>query len=219
RCNLRHEILLPALLGQWPQVLVQHGTIGTYQERLRRAVNTPVDPDLAVGIKRRSHVRVSQLLQPENRLFAVVAPVEAVDRDFFARGQRQEKIVLVTATDAPGRPDVHQRHLSLVILAADSSGGIFHAWQRKRRRRLAEVRRRHGGRIALQANEKNRDQDSQRDDRHEVAKPHTGLSARALRRSRTTTLTRYRLSLAAITPPSAITRAPSQMKTIIGLYC
>src|SRR5210317_1781829 len=81
RVHARHKLTLPYLGIQWPKVLVNDRTLGIHQESFRRAVNTPVDADAAIGVISRRKVRVAEFLEPANGFRTRVSPVNSINRN------------------------------------------------------------------------------------------------------------------------------------------
>src|SRR5690606_33371460 len=124
--------------------------------------------------------------------------------------------MLVAAGRAPAAPDVEQERRALELVQGHQPPGLVQHRQRERGRRLADQRR--GQRLAVRiaaephARGEQRGQCRERDQWHPATEWFHGVAPVAARRS-----PRKRRSLAATSPPSAISAAPIQIQRTNGL--
>ena len=75
-------------------------------ERFRDAVHAEIDTEATVAIGDAKFVGVAELLEPAERVGALVLVVQADDQNTLVARQRHQQRMLFAARGAPGRPHV-----------------------------------------------------------------------------------------------------------------
>src|SRR5207249_2620078 len=119
--------------------------------------------------------------------------------------------VLDQAGRTPRSPDVQDPHLAEHVLLREGLVGRIEQRQLEARRRLADQRRGHLARVQTQADRQETHQDNEAGD--DGKNPHAATSKVFF----CFIENRYRRSLAANTPPSAMMKQPSQIQSTKGL--
>src|SRR5712664_3651870 len=182
----------------------------------RNAIDAIVDADASGAVEHRQDERVAVAREPGQRVLARVLVVEAHHR----RGQRLREggdyRKLLQGRLAPRRPDVEEPHLAEHLPRGEGLSFLLQERQLERRRRLADERRRHFARVEAQARRQYSHQEREHADHGEDPRAHARASTAApvvfLEKE-----TRYRRSLAASRPPSAMIRQPPQIQSMNGL--
>src|SRR5690606_33789759 len=164
-------------------------------------------------------IRIAELLQPAQRVLALILPVVADDAQLAGRGIARKHRMFFAAGRAPAAPDIEQVGLAQQFARGDLALRLVQQRQGELRCGAADQRR--GQRLAVRAVglahavEQQREQAGEPDDdddRGEAAAVHRGCSPGrgAWRKRRSAAVTK---------PPSAISSAPLQIQRTNGLTC
>src|SRR5579862_8498476 len=139
--DARKDVVRPDLLRQRADMLVDHDATRIDQERLRSAVDSPVDRHAPGSVHGDGLIRVAELREPGARVTLVVFPVETDQRDHAGALYLQESLVLGAALPAPRTPDVEEVPAALEVGGANLMGRLGQLRERELRCRFTEQRR------------------------------------------------------------------------------
>src|SRR5688572_10801419 len=205
----RPQLLLRDLRRERADVLVADHALAVDDVGFGHAVDAVVDRDAPGGVVDREPVGVAVAPAPGQRVLARVLVIEADDRNVLR--EVADYRVLGEARRAPRGPHVQDPHRAEHLLLAEGLVGRVEQRQLEMRRGLADERRRHLARIQVQPDAEQRDQGDERERQPDLFHAGTVTSRRF------SALNRYRRSLAARKPPSAMIRQPPQIQSTNGL--
>src|SRR5581483_993302 len=128
-------------------MLVRDASFGVHDERLRYAIDAPIDSDAPVAIDARARVRIAERVEPVGGIVGRILVVQAVNRHDFSVRKLEQQRMFFPARDAPRGKDIHERYFAFEIGAREAKRTTLYRREPELWHRLADERRRNLMRI------------------------------------------------------------------------
>src|SRR5690606_26962345 len=109
----RQNHIVYKLRRQRPRVLVANASQVINHKSFRHAVYAEIDTDTAIQVEKRILIRITTLIEPTQRVRPLILVVQSVHRYRLPSGKIHQHIMLLTAGDTPGSPDIQNPYLPL----------------------------------------------------------------------------------------------------------